>query len=293
MFDASKKFIYKKKWCKFKNCKYSDQSHLCRFAHYEEEFCKKPIFMKIPHSKNFKYCIDYLFYNECHICNHFEHYKYCNINKYSRITENIIDNTIGIIQLLNKYGDSFFFKDKILSYLKFKYDCNKCNWCKINYSNENEQIYITYYKNNLNFRSGVNPFLDINYKNKCNIGPICIKCALYKIPIRCEICNNYINSNNIDFKYNILFDIELIKEYKKKYINIDVETIILENSYKKSYNMCIYCILNYYDEITQSIKKAAKDEDVYIRNIPYDLTEFNIISLLEIRYGRRVIHDLY
>jgi hypothetical protein len=222
------KIMYKKKWCKFGDkCKYNKCEFMCKFAHYPEE--KKKLKFNKPINKN-----------------HYDVYTSSDILLKKSVE---ICNNVGVYQLLLKNKMGFGINKIIQSYLNIqkmlecKETIDECKWCcKIfSYLYDNDEI--KYRRISLIHRN--NPFTCATLRQTCNIGPLCLDCALYKIPIRCDICEKYTNANNMEFNYDLRKDDELMVLFTGcQYGHANLEKI-----YKHAQNICTHCVIGYHQNV--------------------------------------------
>jgi len=252
------KTYYKKKWCKYgDNCKYAQFAYLCKFAHYAEEKkrikFKKPL-MSVDRCKNI--CLspeidENSFWKRMAKRAPFR----CDIAISNEITI-FHDNNVGLVQVLllisndnniNKLVVSYLLTHNNKSYIKTLDKCNRCsNIFSYKYDQDSD---MHRYRRGLHLRN--NPFYCAEYRKTCNIGPLCYGCALYKIPIRCDVCNTYTNANNMEFNYDIMKDTEMINLFKicaHRRHNNDVNKILVDKK-SNACNICTSCLFVYYDSI--------------------------------------------
>jgi len=246
--ERRQRIMYKKQWCKFgDNCKYKGREYMCKFAHYPEEKKK----LKFNKPENRTRCCTSRDYD-------FDHYDMCcplmccNGNVIQRKSVEICNNA-GVYQLLLKKKMGFGINKIIQSCLNIKkmLECkdtlDECKWCCKMFSYKYDYEEIQCYRMALILRN--NPFINNEFRKTCNIGPLCLKCALYKIPIRCDICEQYTNANNMEFHYDFGKDTELMKLLtgcEHGYANAPMNT---ECIYTTAKNICTTCILGYYQDI--------------------------------------------
>jgi len=245
------KTYYKKKWCKYgDNCKYADHAYLCKFAHYAEE--KKKIKFKKPLTV-LNYCVKsrYNAYNYCIRSQYSSAYHNAKLSKEITIFHN---NIVGFSQVLSLITNDDDICYLIMSYIMPCHDkqyiktLDKCNYCASIFSHEHDQD-----NNMLIVRYGLilrnNPFYYAEYRKNCNIGPLCYKCALYSIPIRCDVCNLYTNANNMEFNYDFTKDTEMFDLFKKCDHGHSFDEVCVDKIKSKALNICTVCLLDYYDSI--------------------------------------------
>jgi len=245
---------YKKKWCKYgDNCKYANCAYLCKFAHYPEE--KKRIKFKKP---------------VISLANNREYFQYDETgqwqNKPPRQTINIYDskipeelvifysNMVGLVQVLTLISNDDGINNLIMSYMmscrnkRYIKTLDKCNRCYNAFSYKYEQDDIMH-QNRVGLRLRNNPFYCAEYRKTCNIGPLCYTCALYKIPIRCDVCCSYTNANNMEFNYDITKDIEIIELFTKCAGQHYTGELCTNKIKPKACNICTVCLFEYYDSV--------------------------------------------
>ena len=251
------RIMYKKKMCKFgDNCKHKEREYMCKFAHYPEEK-KKLKFNKPEHrtppyktSRTLRdYNLDYFDDNNMRWI-----FDCCHDNSIPKISIEICNN-VGVYQLLLKKKIGFGI-NKIMSYLNIKkmLECkdtlDECKWCRKMFSYKYDDDEIRCYRMSLKCRN--NPFINNEFRKTCNIGPLCLKCALYKIPIRCDICKKYTNANNMEFHYDFCKDTELMKLFTDCEHGLINEPMNTKCIYTTAKNICTTCILGYYQDIMSS-----------------------------------------
>ena len=274
--------MYKKQWCKYKNtCKYKDDAYLCKYAHYKEEKKCNPVYMPSPTIDEEKWCrmtMDDRRFGDWLESRGYISYMYKSLPRKPIIpVKYTIRGNAGTYQLLKSklkshLGQiviSFLETDTVLKYSNTLDTCKKCR--KIfsyiyDYDYMESVFHEAHHERN-------NPFICYIFRKICNIGPLCLDCALYKIPIRCDICEKYTNSNNMTFKYNILDDCDVMHIFKRRNV-IHINT---DKLYDKPYNFCTRCIISYYGSLMPS--------DITLKK------EITLIQIIERRYGDRMIID--
>lgn len=258
------KILYKKYICEDgEDCKYKNQLFLCMFAHYYEEHNKKVVFK----------CLDDLKKNSKK--------RLRIINYYNIVNYYVNDVKIGLYQFRMNFKIQYNIFTKILSFLfsveENKWNVYECKWCNKEFIPDLEIKTHPASHIQLNEKLINIPFLRSENRIKCNIGPICLYCALHIIPIRCDLCRNYSNFNNIAYQYCIDKDTEL-KElvshliYKKD-DNMSVKEYNDLLSIPK--NLCFKCLISNYNKLINF----------------YDYKEsYYVNDLLEYRYGGKSFH---
>ena len=252
--------FYKKRMCRYnkkKCCNYEKDSYLCRFAHNEEELKKKPVYEDMGQLNN---------------CSPFSKNKNKNENLFCAVIDKLLTkNKIYANVCCNTYNI-------IMSFL----DITVCSWCCKSFYVNDDNYYFKEYHYILNkFNS---KFFDNEFRHNNPLGTLCTECAVYKIPIQCDVCKLYTNSKNISINYSIEDDEEIYNILQCPHQSTPMRT---ENIYKTKKNICYCCMIDYYESVMP----------VGFGWCRRTYFEYNCIDkfshIIKFRYGRRRKWNIY
>lgn len=248
---------YKKQLCKYgDHCRFKDCSYLCKFAHYEEE--KKKVKFKLPNKSDFNHfdSDDDIDRHGCVFINLPTRYLKSTNKIKKKTPDNITilsDCIVGVNQFLRQIPRKDVTRKIILSYLvtnevkRYINTIDKCNWCNHLFSYKYEDDYYMTYRHGLVERK--NPFVNSDYRKTCNIGPLCLNCSLYKIPIRCDVCDQYTNANNMEFNYDLNKDNDLMTIFSECGHDHYNPPMNYDQMFTKPCNICTVCLFEYYNKV--------------------------------------------
>lgn len=256
MLNGNTRKNYKKRMCRYSNkgcCKYEKNFYLCKFAHNKEELKKKPIYADMGQLKDFSIG--------------FNNPLVVNTNKYNNIICVVIDKLLNKNKIYANVSCNSY--NLIMSFL----DIKVCNWCcKTFYVKDDIRIS----RIHSNVKELNSKFIDEEYRYNNPLGTLCIECAMFKIPIQCDICNIYTNSKSISINYSLKDDIEiydLITHCPHQWLG----TSHTESIYNEKKNICYSCMLFYYESIMSKSGFCSSYCDCVDK----------YTGILDFRYGKR------
>jgi hypothetical protein len=295
---------YHRENCRFgEKCRYANETYLCPYAHgnnliignlkgvkfnifKDEDLYTKKNQLRLSPRSDKKLQKRYQFYQTSRTpiidINYFLPAMFKMIDKY-KLHKNIVFNLLSyLVEDYNLVDELCNINRKIttlVSYLQ-KFNVRTCRWCSNPYSYPEQKKTQQLYRPSAWHYTKNNCFLNAKFRQTCNIGPLCFGCAFYRIPIQCDMCNNFTNFNNIILNYSYHTDTELHEVLEdcigSRNIKIDVKELI-----ETPINCCLYCMVEYHQRLMLS-PNLHSIEFANNHNLPY-------IEFINDVYGEHVV----